>query len=292
MFSVPKLLVVFLLTLSAITVAPLAHSETSPVDAVFKGPIFRYSLREDHDPVVCKHMLQVFNDKFAHLWDSLGLTDSNYTADSKYAFPRLPGVQHSARTTFDMKFSSQPTSSEFSAIHWSEGRVVPGGCAAGQTCPEDSRPEPILVAYFDFDNDGSVDTVIKEGASFFPGYERMSWAQEYLIVWRGQKLEITDTSNLWDLEHPQDKKLTPIIMWGAYLRPFIYQGTAYVVSYEPDFGEKDGQMNLNRYMPPYPIREDMLIEKYSFMGRTEAVTGRPQWSTSTVCDLEMKRVKD
>jgi hypothetical protein len=181
---VTRSLVVLLAILSGVAVAPLAHSGTDPVDAVLKGPIFQYSIREDHDPVVCKHMLKVFNDNFAHLWDAPGLTETAYSADSKYAFPRLPGVQHNTRITFDMQFSAQPTAPEFSAIQWSEGRIVRGGCPAGQTCPEDLRPEPVLVAYFDFDNDGAVDTVVKLG-SFFPGYERMSWAQEFLIVWRG-----------------------------------------------------------------------------------------------------------
>jgi hypothetical protein len=45
-------------------------------------------------------------------------------------------------------------------------------------------------------------------------------------------------------------------------------------------------------MPPYPIREDMFIEKYSFTGKTDATTGRPQWTSDTVCDLGMKRLRD
>jgi hypothetical protein len=219
------------------------------------------------------------------------LTDAAYSVDSKYAFPLLSGVQHSARTTFDMMYSAWPTSSEFSAIHWMEGRAIQGGCPAGKTCTAASRPEPILIAYFDFDNDGFVDTVIKFGA-FFPGYARMSWAEEGLIVWRGQKLKIGNMANLWDLEHPADKGLTPLIEWySVYIRPFIYRGVTYVASYEPSFSE-EASNSLNRYMPPYPIREDMFVEKYSFTGRTEAVTGRPQWTTDTICDFGMKRLKN
>jgi hypothetical protein len=290
--TLTKSIVILLLVLSAIGITPLVHSETALADIIFKGPVFQYTLREDHDPVVCKHMLRVFNDKFSHPWDSLELTDSAYSADSKYAFPRLSGVQHSAQITFDMQFSAQPTSPEFSAIRWNEGRVIPGGCPEGKTCSAASRPEPVLVAYFDFDNDGSKDTVVKIGSSFFPGYARMSWAQEFLIVWRGQQLEITNTSNLWDLEHPADKRLRPIIKWGyVYVRPFIYRGITYIASYAPSFRDDSGQ-NLNRYMPPYPIREDIFIEKYSFTGQMETTTGRPQWTTNTICDLGMKRLKD
>src|SRR6185437_11842526 len=54
---------------------------------------------------------------------------------------------------------------------------------------------------------------------------------------------------------------TPIIIYGTYLRPFIYRGITYVASYGAD-GDK----------------EVMAIDKYSFTGRTDAVTGRPQWS--------------
>ena len=229
-------------------------------------------------------MLRVFNDKFAHPWDAPPLPWSKtfqwYSADSKYGFPLLPDVKHSTEATFEMRFSAWPTSSEFSAIHWNEGRATPGGCPAGQVCPGEG-PEPILVAYFDFDNDGSVDTVIE--STFDP-----SPLGDTFEVWRGQVLKISVTPSLWDLEHPQNTELTPIMMSGPYMRPLIFQGVTYVASYDPTSispaGDEPGS-------PAYLVREDMLIERYHFAGRKDRI-GRPEWSSDTVCDLRMRRRKN
>ncbi|WP_139351742.1 hypothetical protein [Rhodanobacter sp. C06] len=272
MYRVPKSLVVLLLIMSSISITLRAHGGTSLANMVIKGPTFQYVLRKDHDPIVCKHIMQVFNDKFTHLFDAHLLIDSTFSANSIYAFPRLPGVQHSARSTAEMALSAQPTSPEFSTIHWNEGRATPGGCPVGQKCVVE-EPSPILVGYFDFDNDGSVDTVIKGGSTFFSSYPNMAKTHEFLIVWRGQRLKISGIANEWDLAHPADRVRTPIIIYGTYLRPFIYRGITYVASYGAD-GDK----------------EVMAIDKYSFTGRTDAVTGRPQWSGDAVCDLEMKRL--
>src|SRR5579872_3778228 len=74
-------------------------AESSPDDLIIHGPTFRYVLKEDENPSVCKHMLRVFSDRFAHPWDAPPLPWSKdqhwYSADSKYAFPLLPGIKHS-----------------------------------------------------------------------------------------------------------------------------------------------------------------------------------------------------
>lgn len=258
----------------------------SPAEFVIHGPTFRYILKEDRNPAVCTHILRLFNDKFAHLWDAPPMpwskTDQWYSADSKYGFPLLPGVKHSTEATFEMRFSAWPTSPEFSAIHWKEGRAVPGGCPAGKTCPGEG-PIPILVAYFDFDNDGLTDTVIKSAFN-----SNKYSPNDVLEVWRGQTLKITGTPSLWDLAHPQDKKLTPIIMWGAHLRSFIYRGVAYVANYQADYADLSAPASET----PLPIvGEDMLINRYHFAGQKDQI-GRPEWNSDTVCDLRMKRRKN
>jgi hypothetical protein len=45
-------------------------------------------------------------------------------------------------------------------------------------------------------------------------------------------------------------------------------------------------------MPPYPDREDMLIKKYRYAGRKQAITNRPEWTVDTVCDLRMQRLSN
>lgn len=272
-----------LLSVNASATAPQTKAASSPAGFIVHGPIFRYTLIKDRNPVMCKHMLRVFNDKFNHPWDAPLLTsytnDPNYSATSKYAFPLLPGVKHSTKATFEMRFSAWPTTPEFSAIHWKEGRVAPGGCPAGQVCPGEG-PQPILVAYFDFDNDGTVDTVIK--STFDP-----SPLGDTLEVWRGQVLKISGTPNLWGLEHPQNKELTPIMMSGPYLRPFIFHGITYVASYDSTSISPSGDEPGS---PAYLVREDMLIERYRFAGWKDRI-GRPEWSSDTVCDLRMNKVK-
>jgi hypothetical protein len=278
------LALVVLMTLGS--AAPLAHGEGA-ADIIIKGPTFRYSLTSGQDLDVCKHMLTVFNDKFAHLWDGPPLTsltdDPDFSATSKYAFPLLPGYTHSAKSTAEMSLSAQPTSPEFSAIHWQEGSAHPGGCPAGNTCPGD-KPQPILVAYLDFGNGGSIDTVIKSGI-FFSSYNAMFMAQEYLQVWHGQKLIINGTPSLWDLAHPQDKEQWSGIVSGMYLRPFIYEGKTYIADYVPQFEEDHAAPGP----PPYPIHEDMNIEQYHRADNKDA-TGRPEWIGETVCDLQMERL--
>lgn len=248
---------------------------------------YNYVLEENHNPEVCRHMLVVFNQKFTHLWDYPPTHWTGNPAESEYEFPALPGVRRNDEVNDEVWYSAFPTSPEFSAIHWKQGRAVPKGCPVGQLCPGEG-PRRILVANFDFDNDGSVDTVIKNG--FFAGYNAMFKGLEILEVWRGQTLTITDTPSLWDLAHPKDKDLTPIIMFGMYLRPFIYLHITYVASYVPRFKEKS-EPNQGAGPPPYPIREDMLIKRYHFDGRKDQI-GRPQWSSDTICDLQMKRLND
>lgn len=294
MFRVLMFLTMSVLATDAVAKAP--PSDTAPgASMIIKGPVFHYSLKENKNPSVCKHMLKVFNDRFTHLWDAPrveNLANSpEYSANGRYAFPLLPGVKYSAQATYHMRFSAQPTSPEFSAIHWQEGMAIPGGCPAGKKCAGEG-PEPILVAYYDFDNDGSIDTVIKQGSEFFPGYERMSWAQEYLMVWRGQKLKISGIVNMWNLAHSKDRKLEPIMMQGVYLRPFIYHGVSYVASYRANFAPVFGPAALNRYMPPYPIQEDILIERPFFADRRIGTIGAWLWNTDTICDLQMQRLSN
>lgn len=279
-------LALLLISGRSVVAAAEAGTELSPTELIIHGPTFSYFLKGDRSPSVCKHMLRVFNDKFAHPWDAPPMPWSKtyhwYSADSKYGFPLLPGVKHSTEATYEMRFSAWPTSPEFSAIHWKEGRAVLGGCPAGKTCSGEG-PIPILVAYFDFDNDGATDTVIKSAFNS----DKYS-PEDVLVVWRGQMLKITGTPSLWDLEHPQDKKLTPIIMWDAHLRPIMYRGIAYVASYRADYADLSAPPSET----PLPIvGEDMLVNRYHFAGRKDQI-GRPEWNSDTVCDLRMKRRKN
>src|SRR5882757_273553 len=117
------------------------------------APTYQYRLldpSQGKNPV-CAHVRETLNRNFTDLWNTdpiwSNTDDPRYAADSKYAFPRLAGVEHNARATFDMRLSKVPTSAEFDAIAWKEARGSSGGQAT---------QKPVLIAYFDFDNDGVV----------------------------------------------------------------------------------------------------------------------------------------
>lgn len=294
MFRALRPLTILLLTVCATGAAPLACA-THFTRAQHIGPTYKYTLKKSTNSGVCEHMLSLFNDQFTRLWSAPPqapvTNDPVYSTDGKYSFPRLPSVEYSADAVFQTRFFSQPTSPEFSAIHWEEGMAFPGGCPAGSVCSGE-QPFPVLIAHFDFDNDGIVDTVIKEG--YFPGYPGSLWEVEYLTVWRGQNISINGVADLWKLEHPQDVTLTPIIYVGMYLRPFIYENQAYVAQYVQD---QDEPVDPNAEHGPrpktwQPHQEDMLVQQYSFTGQEEKTTGRPQWTARTICDLEMQRLSE
>jgi hypothetical protein len=262
------------------------------VASAYPSPTYRYVVKEGRNQPVCQHMLSVFNSKFARPWYAPPMpwskTDQNYSANSKYAFPLLSGVKHSTKDTFRMRFLAQPTSPEFSEIHWKEGDALLGGCPAGKTCPGEG-PDPILIAHFDFDNDGATDTVIVLGS--FPGYPAaLDYDQVYLTVWRGQTFTPQGIPDLWKLDHPANATLTPIITSGLYLRPFMYEGHVYIASYRQHYSQLDSDPDAIPDASWTPSREDMLVQQYFFAGDKEKITGRPKWSIRTICDFGMKNL--
>lgn len=288
------LVAIWVMTIGVAVAAPAAHHALSSGDTIRPGPIFRYVLKADRSPAVCKHILDVFNDRFTHLWDAPSLTsltnDPAYSANGRYAFPRLPGVKHSIKATFEMRFLAWPTSPEFSAIHWKEGMAIPGGCPAGKLCPGEG-PEPVLIAHFDFDNDGTTDTVIIQGA--FPGYmDATNPINEYLTVWRNQTFTIRGVADLSKLHNSRNQTSSPIFVSGRYFRPFVYKRRTYVAKYVPQYAQLDDDPNAIPSWTWTPSREDMLVQTYSFTGRKDKVLGRPEWTISTVCDLRMKQVNN
>jgi hypothetical protein len=232
---------------------------------------------------VCEHMNEVFNRSFSDLWNADPLwseSDVHYAANSRYAFPMLPGVDHSARDTFTMRFSKTPSSAEFNSVAWREGRALIG---------VSTKPEPILIAYLDFDNDGQLDTVIKVG--FSGGYKYMTYGgdlfAEHILVLRGRQMELKGVLPLNTLTKDVPFALAPVIATATYERPFIYQAHTYVAQYDEDLGEGFAAAKKPLYKP---IRETMSILSYRFTGRAEANTNAPEWDVDTVCRFEMSQI--
>jgi hypothetical protein len=263
-------------------------------NAVAGEPSCIYELETNNNPDLCAHMNTTFNKSFRHLWDAepLGLGDDpHYRADSRYEFSRLPGVAHETRKTFDMRYSKVPSSPEFDAVEWKEGRAIIGEPVGGVPMPGGHTPIPILVAYIDIDNDGQIDTVAKTG--FNGGYSYMAYGNgsgldsEYLVTWPGEKLDFTGVRSLWPLENATPVDKLPIGYDGSYLRPFVYKGRSYLAKYEIDLGEDYDATSK----PPYkPLHETMSILSLHFGGTISEVTHKPIWDIDIVCQYRMNQI--
>lgn len=237
--------------------------------AYLGAPIYKYVLVVNHDPDLCKHMEGVFNRDFTHLWDSgpqdLLLRSENQPVPA--LFPPLPGVEQNREFARTVWHSRYPSSSEFDAINWQLGQMQ-----SGPTVPA----EPILVAHFDFDNDGQIDTVAKIG--FTRGYGDLTNpngtnATEYLYVWRSRPDVTVDPASLSN-EVPQDR---PSVVTGGYMRPFIYKGRVYVARY-----------GLHTTPNRVPEREWMLVGEFKYTGALDPVLGnRPALHESFLCRFQM-----
>ena len=228
-----------LLPLACLLCGALAASTAVDADSVIvHGPHYVYRLTLNDSPDLCTHMNQVFNEGFATMWDTsmLNEEDPSFAADSEFAFPRLPGVEHDYKATFTMLSSKKPSSPEFDAVPWKEGRAILGDPpeSAG---PVNDTPMPILVTYVDFYNDGHMDAVIKK--QFTRGYSYMANSggngldDELITVILDQKLSPGPTLSWWDLRKKAQSSSKFInTIDAAYERLFIYKGQTYVAHYD------------------------------------------------------------
>ncbi|MEQ1579954.1 MAG: hypothetical protein ABL964_05130 [Steroidobacteraceae bacterium] len=144
-------------------------------------------------------MHKTFAESFANLWDVdwVPYTDAEKLRYiEKYGFPLLPGIERDFQATIQTVHSRQPSAPEFDSVNWSEGRLQlrsPGSSSADGF-------HNYLITYIDIDNDGTIDTVTKNG--FNEGYRSITagWAWgEYIDVWRGKRMEFTASDTLWSV---------------------------------------------------------------------------------------------
>jgi hypothetical protein len=200
---------------------------------------YRYVLEKSANDKVCRHMQKVYSRDFAHPFKRPGLTalkndpnDPAYGPKGRYAFPKLPGVSHDNRMTLDMSYSRLPSSPVFEAIEWKEGRYrfeSGGGPDLGDL--------PMLVAEFDINNDGVVDTVIKHKfmLSYFPG-GRAPGGEDALFVFERGAIVLTQRVTSGMFYKLQDDRKKPAMIPGSYssrlIRPFLLEGVVYLSAYE------------------------------------------------------------
>ena len=251
--------------------------------AASSDPTYTYKLDLSRNKTLCSHMLRVFNRNFSDFWvgarGGLALdseSDGMYSAQSPFAWPTLPGVEHNYRMTFDMRYSKVPSSAEFDAIGWREGHVSLGAV-------ELTPPKPVLFANIDIDNDGAIDTVMRAGFSNGYAYmiSRPDPEPESIGVWRSVQLNVAKVRALSELNVRQIGGAV-----GGRLRPFTIGGRNYVAAYYMDLG---GDFR-SAFRPPYrPVKETMEVQSYRFTGEINKVTKAPQWTIDTLCRYSMQQ---
>jgi hypothetical protein len=177
-------------------------------------------------------MLGVFNKSFRYPWRRPALSshadDPEYGAASRYAFPKLPGVTHDPKAALVMSYSRQPTSAEFEAIDWREGRIEYGQPAGLGTA---------LVAEFDIDNDGQSELVIK--SAFVRTYEsdggRGGW--DYIYVLRSLRMQDLPNPMTRDIVRTRGSSDPELITSSPgfpyrFVRPFRHEGSTFLAAFD------------------------------------------------------------
>lgn len=220
---------------------------------------YRYVLDKGEGLKVCGRMQDVLNRNFAYPWKRPPLIkyadDPNYGPGSAFSFPKLPGVVHDDRVTLAMSYSRLPTSAEFEAIGWIEGRVR-NRVAGSETAL------PILLADIDLDNDGRRESVIKN--SFMQDYyaSRGSGGVDMLYVFPSTMKRLPSLVS-WEsvLEGEMGGGKPALITLGPdvpyrLMRPFVFERMTYLMGYQQThsahiLGE---EMHVVRYLGGGSVR--------------------------------------
>jgi hypothetical protein len=257
---------------SVIGVLPLGIGCTAPL---LQGPHYSYETIIDTDAGVCSHMKGVFNKHFSRMWDQ-------------------PFLNKSDPETWKMALSKVPTSPEFDAIKWQERRAIEGE-PPEKAGPLNDKLLPILVGYFDIDNDGKPDTVIK--IAFTRGYDYMIFGHggtglhdEYMIVLHDYQLPISSLPLSYHaLDSENSQYLTEQIN-ASYERPFIYEGRVYIARYDVAT-DANGNVLFRSRKDTTPREEKMAVLSYKLSGKIDVHRG-PEWDVTTVCQFKMTQQRN
>jgi hypothetical protein len=258
-------------------------------------PVYRFKLQENSRTDLCDHMEVVLNERFKNMWGIPIPRDSSlsiYDDKSEYAFPLLPGTVHSNAMTNVMMYSRIPTSPEFVAVPWLEGHATAGDNMRDAL----GKPAifPFLIAYFDIDNDGVEDTVIK--TMFTRGYNAMLAANgsdtgvgETLTVYHNKRVTLPSSMTITELSLGSESLGKPAQIAGSFLRPFIFAGKSYVASYDQGFFAKPTKQSRANVKSGLPPAERLFISEYAYGASKQSVLPLTFHET-TLCVYEMNQV--
>lgn len=273
-------------------------------DTLAQTAHYRYQLKESHDKELCAHMTQVFNQSFRTPWYKSWLkSEPNPVLFGKpydQIFARLPGVEFKTKFTWNMLLSKYPSTPEFEAVRWREGRV---NYADGATPPV-YRPYPTLIAEIDIDNDGQKDWVVKHSfmdkMTTYEGWEQAYGGDDSLMIFSfdgfDPMMPLTNTQ-LWHGQKPDrlprkiDRNVTEKLDT-AQLRPFVFNGKTYLSAYQVywpnlELSKRLGHEATAKPNQHYPEREYMNILRVTGGGKRLFDQAIETANTETVCHIRM-----
>ena len=261
---------------------------------------YTYELDIDNNPTVCRHMKKVYNSYFRQPWATHRSDSKAYEDGGFYSYPKYPGVEEFVLSTWSVHHSRRPSSPEFDAVPWrsalridrSSPDAPPLSLCEKYRKEKKMSPEGtrcfyfLLIADFDIDNDGRVETVVKD--SFMTGYPPLEHhsSDNYFIFPQG-------TIDPWQFAYGRGflDRYDKFGSWPRTLpiefmaRPFILDDVIYLSSYHRWW--KDD----NQIIQEDPDREYMEVFK---LNGSDEVTPKTQYSPAKynmdlICRLKMNR---
>ena len=248
---------------------------------------YEFKLEVSNNDKVCNHMSVVYSQYFNHPFAASSKPE-DYAEGGQNALPMLPGVQRDSRLSTETRRSLQPSSPEFDAVKWQEGRIKYPQEYIGE--------QPTVVTNIDIDNDGSIETVIKISfmQGYLPSHGSMLGGEDSLFIFRNGDIELNpqplDNRVFYDgwKGHRPPAEIAGYAnqFSGRLIRIFAYEGVNYLSAYSQAWLEED----LGN---PYqmPDKEYMEVLQYRSGGDN---LGKGKWSQlkiDTICKFRMTAAK-
>jgi hypothetical protein len=229
---------------------------------------YRYRLESGTSHEVCTHMTNVFNKQFRTPWQRSASSKEASTSSpqtSPVGGGRLPGVPYNKDFADAMLLSRYPSSAEFDAVQWKEANVL-----------WDTKVNPALLASLDIDNDGQPDWVVKyafmTALTTWQGLGQLSGGSDSLAIFKAEDFQPQATLSSKLILNGESEQKAPRHadsdasqgLETYQLRPFIFQGKAYLQAYQAfwpnlELSKQQGRRTALSADKPYPDREYMNI---------------------------------
>ncbi len=245
---------------------------------------YRYKLEQNNNKKVCSHMAGVYNKFFKKPFNTIN-DEAEYVGSGGVLPPLLPGAKEDLGSFINMRFSFQPTSPEFDAIKWQLGKETHHYRGVADAYLN----TPFIAADMDINNDGQVETVVKDAfmGCYIPGCD--AGHADDLSIFRKGDIDLMLGPIEWDVFFKGQNDHPPLaIIYGPQsscdlVRPFIYDGVTYLSCYHRkwlrDFRDFRDPRNLT------PAREYTDVLKYQ--GVEKLPDGRKPIKAETVCKFRM-----